>query len=82
MLTTASGLTFTGDTAGMVWGTDVYTNDSRICVAAVHAGKITVAVGGRVTLEILPGKPSYVGSTRYGVGSSSYGAWTCSYQFD
>jgi hypothetical protein len=29
-----------------VWGTDVYTYDSSICSAAVHAGVITVAGGG------------------------------------
>ena len=65
-----------------IWGTDVYTSDSAICVAGVHAGKITLAAGGRVTIEILAGASSYAGSTRYGVTSNGYGAWGCSYQFD
>ena len=26
---------------GAVWGTDIYTDDSAICAAAVHAGAIT-----------------------------------------
>jgi hypothetical protein len=64
-----------------VWGTDVYTDDSRICMAAVHAGLITYAAGGTVTIRILPGQSSYAGSQRNGVTSASYGAWSGSYAF-
>jgi hypothetical protein len=65
-----------------IWGTDVYTNDSPICVAAVHAGKIAIVSGGRVVVKIVAGQSSYSGSTRNGVTSTSYGPWTCSFQFD
>lgn len=65
---------------GPVYGTDVYTDDSPICVAALHAGKITNA-GGTFTLEIRPGQASYTGSTRNGITSSSYGQWFASYVF-
>ena len=41
--------------AGSIWGTDVYTDDSSVCTAAVHAGLITLAGGGTVTIEIRPG---------------------------
>ena len=51
---------------GAVWGTDIYSDDSAICVAAVHAGAITTA-GGNVTIEILPGQNNYAGSSRNGV---------------
>jgi hypothetical protein len=34
-----------GEAAGPLWGTDVYTGDSAIAVAAVHAG--LVKAGGR-----------------------------------
>ena len=39
-----------------VWGTTIYTDDSSVCTAAVHAGLITVADGGIVTIEHLPGR--------------------------
>ena len=65
---------------GSVWGTDVYTDDSSVCNAALHAGLITSG-GGTVTIEIRPGQSSYTSSTRNGVGSSSYAAWSGSYLF-
>jgi hypothetical protein len=63
-----------------IWGTDTYTDDSSICLAAVHAGKVTIA-GGTVTIEIKPGQASYTGSTRNGVTSSNYNVWQGSYIF-
>ena len=68
-----------GGSLGSLWGTDVYTDDSSVCTAAVHAGKITRAHGGTVTIRIQAGLPSYSGSARNGVTSSSYGAWGGSY---
>jgi hypothetical protein len=62
-------------TPGPVWGSDVYTDDSSICTAAVHAGLITVAKGGKVTIQMLDGQGSYRGSTRNKIKSSKYGAW-------
>ncbi len=50
-----------------VWGTDVYTDDSSVCTAAVHAGKISRAQGGTVTFETRAGQSSYQGTTRNGV---------------
>lgn len=63
---------------GSVWGTDLYTDDSSICTAAVHAALITRA-GGPVSFEIRPGQNSYVGTNRNGVSSGDYGAWAGSY---
>ena len=65
---------------GTVWGTDVYTDDSAICVAALHAGKIT-ETGGTFTLEIRDGQASYTGSTRNGVTTSLWNAYGGSYVF-
>ena len=65
--------------ADSIWGTDLYTDDSSVCTAAVHAGLITLAGGGTVTIEIRPGEASYTGSTRNGITSSSYPAWSGSY---
>ena len=57
---------------GRVWGTDLYTDDSSICTAAVHAGLITFGKGGKVTVEKRPGVPLYIGSDRRDVASSNY----------
>jgi LCCL domain/Putative Ig domain len=62
------------------YGTDVYTDDSSICLAALHSGLIRQA-GGVVTIEIKPDAGSYTGSTRNGVSSKSYGAYKGSYVF-
>lgn len=69
----ASGIAYT------VWGTDVYTDDSSICTAAVHAGAITRADGGNVTIEIRPGQSSYGATTRNGITSRSYDEWPRSF---
>lgn len=66
---------------GSVWGTDTYTDDSSVCAAAMHAGLITQAAGGTVTIEIRPGQSSYTGSSRNGVDSQNYDAWEGSFVF-
>jgi hypothetical protein len=83
---TEIGMQFTygcppGGTAGSVWGTDVYTHDSSICTAAVHAGRISLLGGGAVTIEMAAGAASYTASLRNGISSSPYGPWSCSYTF-
>ena len=60
-------------TAGTVWGSDIYTADSSICTAAVHAGKITLEQGGEVTIEIRPGRAIYGSTNRNGVTSNPFG---------
>ncbi|AKU14089.1 putative transmembrane sensor protein [Azoarcus sp. CIB] len=66
--------------AGTVWGSDLYTTDSNLCDAAVHAGAITRS-GGTVTVERRPGRLLYVGSSRNGVVSHDYGAFGTSMHF-
>lgn len=61
--------------AQSVWGTDIYTNDSSICTAAVHAGVITMDVGGPVRVTAVAGLGRYPGSRRNGVMTRSYGSW-------
>jgi hypothetical protein len=61
-----------------VWGTDVYTDDSSLCAAAIHAGVIGQG-GGRVIVVIEPGATSYSGTTRNGVTTDSYGQWDRSF---
>nr|WP_237080468.1 LCCL domain-containing protein [Myxococcus xanthus] len=59
---------------GSVWGTNLYTDDSNICTAAVHAGVMTTS-GGAVVLEVQPAQSTFIGTNRNGVTTSSYGAW-------
>ena len=64
---------------GSIWGSGPYTDDSTICTAGVHAGVITQAAGGTVTINISQGLSSYTSTTQHGVTTSSYGAWGGSY---
>jgi hypothetical protein len=65
---------------GAVWGTDVYTDDSSVCLAAVHAGAIGRG-GGRVRVLATRGRQAYAGSTRNGVTSQAYGRWPNAFSF-
>jgi len=67
--------------AERVTGTDIYGETSSVCTAAVHAGLITLANGGRVTVEIRAGRDSFSGSSRNGITSASYGRMTNSFVF-
>ncbi|XP_078696647.1 uncharacterized protein LOC144924874 isoform X12 [Branchiostoma floridae x Branchiostoma belcheri] len=69
-----------GCTSGNIWGTGIYTSDSRVCQAAIHDGRIT-EIGGRVTVYLWSGQQSYQGSTQNGITSQSYGDWTSSFAF-
>jgi hypothetical protein len=70
----------TGAGAGAVWGTDVYTADSAIATAAVHAGVLRVGQRGFIKVTILPGQQGYEGSTRNGVTTHDFGAFPGSYR--
>ncbi|WP_420349222.1 LCCL domain-containing protein [Pelagibius sp.] len=59
------------DTMEQVYGTDAYPSDNAICVAALHAGKITTEDGGQVMVQLNPGLEAYTGSSRNGVDSAS-----------
>lgn len=74
-------LTFevTGDGSASVWGTDIYTDDSNLAAAAVHAGVLEEGETGLVEVTILPGEDSYTGSTQNDVTSWDYGSWFGSY---
>ncbi len=80
----AGELSFTikGDKdAGDVWGTDTYTADSSLAAAAVHAGVIAHGSTMKVKVRMVPGKPSFTGSTRNGVTSQNYGPWDVAFEF-
>lgn len=63
---------------GTVWGTDVYTDDSALCRALLHAGVIGPQ-GGRALVTFTRGQLAYRGSLRHGIQSSAYGQWERSF---
>jgi hypothetical protein len=75
-------LQITGATGGAVWGTDVYTDDSSIPAAAVHAGVLKDGETGIVQITMLPGQESYAGSNRNRVESGSWGHWDGSFRIE
>jgi len=72
----------TGSASGSIWGTDIYTDDSNLATAAVHAGVLVDGESGVVIVTILPGEDSYLGSERNGVTSWDYGIWSGSYMVE
>ncbi len=74
----------TGTTSGDVWGgaNGVYSDDSTVAKAAVHAGVLRAGETGAVTVRVLAGQSNYQGSTRNGITTSNWGAWGGSYRFE
>ena len=62
-----------GGMGGGLWGTDTYTADSSLALAAVHAGILKQGQTGIVRVKILTSPASFEGSTRNGVTSSAFG---------
>lgn len=71
-----------GTTDGVVWGTDVYSSDSDLDAAAVHAGLVRAGETAVIQATLLPGRTSYAGSVRNGVTSRDYGRWPQSVRLD
>lgn len=65
---------------GTVWGSNVYTDDSKVCRAALHAGVIGTD-GGVVNVRSAAGRPAYSGTVRNSVASSNWGRWGRSFVF-
>lgn len=64
----------TGGAGGTIWGTDVYTIDSTLGLAVVHAGILKPGQTGVVRVKIVAPPPMFVGSTRNGVTSHGFGS--------
>jgi hypothetical protein len=58
-----------GASSGTIYGTDVYTNDSNICQAAIHAGVLKKGVPGRVSVRMVASPRVFKGTTRNGIKS-------------
>ena len=62
------------------WGTDLYTADSRLCVAAVHVGAVRPNERALVRVTLFDGNELlFEGSERYGVRSRDYGNYTVAF---
>ncbi|MDP3313758.1 LCCL domain-containing protein [Lutibacter sp.] len=85
---TNKGLTYsvnvTGTNQGSVWGgsNGIYTDDSTIGKAAVHAGLLKVGEVGVLKVTILAGQPSYTGSAKNGISTHSFGSFGGSFRFE
>jgi hypothetical protein len=66
---------------GTVWGSDVYTVDSSLATAAVHAGLLKDGERGVVRVTILGGAPGYESTSRNGVSTQGWGPWQGSFRF-
>jgi hypothetical protein len=67
---------------GSLWGTDVYTLDSTLALAAVHTGILKPGQTGIVKVKVLGPQGAFTGSDRNGVQSMAYGFFNGAYQFD
>jgi len=70
----------TGQAAGMLWGTDVYTGDSALGAAAVHAGVVKEGETAVIKVTVEPALPKYQGSLRNGVTSHDFGHYGTAYR--
>lgn len=72
-----------GNPDGSVWGTDVYTSDSRLAAAAVHAGILREGERGLVRVTLVDGDGLfYQGSLRHGVTTFDYGPYPLAYRLE
>lgn len=77
----AAGAAFTGG-PGAVWGTDLYTLDSSLALAAVHAGAVRPGQERVVRVTILGPQQNFQGSTRNGISSSPWGQFPGAFRFN
>ena len=72
----------TGARSGTIWGTDIYSDDSHLSRAAVHAGMLAEGETAVLAVEILPGQSLYDASERHGVSSRRWARpWHGSFRF-
>ncbi len=70
----------TGRGDSFIWGTGIYTSDSTLAMAAVHAGVLKMGETGVVRVTIVAPPPIFAGSTQHGISSSPYGPFSGAYQ--
>ena len=71
-----------GAATSVCYGTDVYSDDSDLATAAVHAGLVREGEDALVRITILGAQRSLQGSLRNGVSSYAYGQWPGSFRLE
>jgi hypothetical protein len=69
-----------GQTEGQLWGTDLYTGDSNVAVAAVHAGLVKPGQSAVIRVTIVAPPAQFTGSVRNGVTSHDFGRFGSAYR--
>lgn len=69
-----------GKANGTAWGTDVYTSDSSLAAAAVHAGVLKEGQRGVVRVTIVKSPESFQGTERNGIRTLDFGSYPVSYK--
>jgi hypothetical protein len=64
---------------GTVTGTFVYADDSDVPTVMIHSGLLDDGEIGVVRFRCLGAREQFLGTTRHGVQSKSYGVWQFSY---
>ncbi|XP_077970679.1 uncharacterized protein LOC144425162 [Styela clava] len=59
-----------------IYGDTIYSGNSQICSAAIHAGVLLDQLGGTVTIKAEPGQSVYEGTERHGVHSQDLDRYT------
>jgi hypothetical protein len=71
-----------GEMDGPVWGTDIYTGDSSVCTAAVHAGLIKPGDTAVLRVVVVEAPERFDGSLRHGVTSHEFGRYGTAFRFE
>lgn len=69
-----------GEAEGPLWGTDIYTGDSALSVAAVHAGLLKVGQTAVLKVTAVAPLSQYPGCVRNNVTSHDFGRYGSAYQ--
>lgn len=71
-----------GRASGIIFGSDVYTCDSDLATAVVHAGLLKVGQRGFVKATLVKSPNEHPATTRNGVTSYGYGPFLASYTLE
>lgn len=66
---------------GRLWGTDIYTMDSELALAAVHAGVLKPGQTKSLRVRILGPTSNFAGSSRNGLTSQSFNSYPAAFEF-
>ena len=71
-----------GELEGPVWGTDVYTGDSSVASAAVHAGHVEAGATAVLRVVVVEPPERFEGTLRHGVASRDYARYDTAFRFE